>query len=65
LQTGPRPAQGVRDGLQGILLSDHPFAQPIFHVQEFLGLAFQKLRDRDVDPTGNDLGDLLGIHFLF
>ena len=42
LQTGPGAAQGVRDGLQGILLSDYSFSQPIFHVQEFLGLAFKE-----------------------
>ena len=33
-------------------------------MQEFLGFAFNQFRNRDVGPIGNDLGDLLGIHFF-
>ena len=62
-------AHAVLSDRKGMVRGGHLNAGIIFaaelHMQELVGLAFQEFCDRDVRPARNDLGDLLGIHFLF
>jgi hypothetical protein len=65
LQAGPRPANGIRHHPKGIILADHALVQPLLHMDQLLCLALQQARDRDARPARHDLGDLLGVDFLF
>ena len=63
-----RPARerrsASRDGLDGLLLADHPQVQALLHVDELLDLALDEPRDRDAGPLADDLGDLLDVDAL-
>ena len=58
----PRPGavapHGVGDRADRVVLPDHALAQPLFHVQQLFPFALQQLRDGDVRPLGDDLGDV-------
>ena len=65
LQTCPCAPDRIRYGSQRGILSQHAFAQAIFHVNQFLNFSFQHLADRDPRPLGHDLGDVFLVHFFF
>ena len=52
----PAPGAGRSRLPSGHLPVRRPFAQPIFHIQQFLGFAFHQPRDWDVGSARNDLG---------
>ena len=58
LQAGPRAADRVRDGLNGLVLADDALVQPLLHVDELLDLALHQPADRDVRPLADDFGDV-------
>ena len=62
VQTGPRAADGIRDGLHRRRLADDPLAEFLLHAQELLALAFQHLGGRNAGPALDHLGDLLRAH---
>ena len=64
LQPGTRATNRVRDGVDGLVLSDDALVQPLFHVQQFLDFAFHHPADRDVRPPADDLGDVFFVDFL-
>ena len=64
LQSGARPANGVRDGDHRLVLTHDPFVQAILHLQEFLDLALHEPRDRDMRPAAHDLRDVLFRHLF-
>ncbi len=39
LQAGARPADGVGDGVDRLVLADDPLVQPLFHLEQLLDLA--------------------------
>src|SRR5205823_14462738 len=59
LQPGPRAADRVRDGIDGLVLADHPAMEVLFEVDELLYLALHQAGDRDPGPGRDDLGDVL------
>ena len=60
-----RAAHGISHGDQSVFLADDAPAQIVFHLQQFLHLAFDQSGDRHARPFGDDFGDVLGIDFLF
>ena len=65
LKSGSGPSHSVGYGFNGLLLPDHPLAEPILHVHKLFPLSFQHSADRYSGPSGNDLGDVFIIHFFF
>ncbi len=64
LQPGASAAHRVRYHTYRIVLPDHAIVQTFFHAQQFLSLAFEKLRNRDTRPAGDNRRDLLSIYFF-
>ncbi len=64
-QAGARPAHGVRNRGDRVILAHHALAQTVFHVDQLLDLALHHPRDGDAGPLAHHLGDILGVHFLF
>ena len=64
LQAGPRPPDGPREGLQGLLLADDPLVQLVLHAQELGRLLLGEPVHRDARPVGQDLGDDLLVHHV-
>ena len=42
VEAGPRAADGVGDGANGVVLADHALVEALFHVQQLLGLALHR-----------------------
>ena len=59
LEAGAGAADGLRDGLDRLLLADDPAVEGVLHVQQPLGLLLGDAGDRDAGPHRHDLGDLL------
>ena len=57
LEAGPGAADGLGDGLDGVLLADDPLVELVLHAQELLGLLLGELVDGDAGPDREDLGD--------
>ena len=64
LQPGARPAHRVRDGRDGLALSDHPLAEVILEMGESLALRLQEARHGNPGPLADDLGDVVGVDLL-
>ena len=64
LETGARAANGLRDGLDGLRLADHPLTEDVLHVEQLLALAFHHLVDRNAGPAADHPGDVLLGHLL-
>ena len=60
LEPGPGAADRVGDGLDRLVLADHPLVEPLLHVDELVGLALEQAVDRDPRPRPDDLGDVVG-----
>ena len=60
LEPGPRPPDGVGDGLDGLVLADDPLVQPVLHLDQLGRLALHQAVDRDAGPGRDDLGDVVG-----
>ncbi len=61
LQPGPGPADRIAHSLDGLVLSDDPLVQPIFHLEELTHLPFQQPADRDPGPLADDLSDIFRV----
>ena len=57
LEAGAGAADGLADGLDGVLLADDPLVQLVLHAEELLGLLLGELVDGDAGPDREDLGD--------
>ncbi len=62
LETGPRPADGVGDGADRVVLAHHAGVQPVLHVEQAFRLTFQEAVDGDAGPRGDQLPYVLGRH---
>ena len=60
LQACPRAAHGVGDGVDRLVLADHPLVQLLFHAQQLVPLAFEHLVDGNAGPARDHRGDVLG-----
>ena len=58
LESAAGAAHGVRDGGDGLGLADDAVLEAFLHLDEFLALALQHLRDGDAGPCGDDLGNV-------
>ena len=56
---GARAADGVGDGVDGLVLADDALVQALLHVEELLHLALEHLGDGDAGPLGDDRRDVL------
>src|SRR5437773_2283035 len=63
-QPGPGAADGVRHGLDRLVLIDDPLVQLVLHPDQFLHLALHEARDRDAGPRGDDLCHVLPVDLL-
>ena len=64
LEARARPADGIRDGVDGLLLADNALVQTGFHLQELLGLGLHHLADRNAGPLMDYRGDVVHIDDL-
>src|SRR5919198_1523820 len=65
LQAGARPTDRPANGLNGLILADHAAMQLLLDAQQFAGLAFLDLGERDAGHAGDHIGDVfLGHHRL-
>ncbi len=64
LQAGAGPADGVGDGVDGLVLADDALVQALLHLQQLVRLGLHHLVDRDAGPLGDDLGDVVLVHHL-
>ena len=64
VQACTRTAHGIRDGRDGLLLSDNPLVQLLLHVQKLLALRGEHARYGDSRPARHHLGDILRIDLL-
>ena len=60
LQSGPTAANGIRNGGDGIILTNHPHMQLCFQVHQLLPFTLQHPRHRDTGPPTNHIGYLFG-----
>src|SRR5262249_2498582 len=58
-EAGAGPANSVGDGLDRLVLSDHPHVETVLHFAELLGLALDHPVDRHARPLRHDRGDIL------
>src|SRR6185295_9167849 len=61
-ESGAGPANGLRDGLDGLVLADDPLVQPLLELKEPVALFLRQLRDRDARSPRDDLGDVFHRH---
>ena len=61
LQPGPRAANRVRDGLDGLVLADDALVEAILHLDQLVLLALEQARDRDAGPRADDAGDVVRV----
>ncbi len=61
-QTGAGAADGIRDGMDGFILTDDAFVQPLFHVQKLRSFGLHHLADRDAGPLMNHGRDVIDVH---
>ena len=59
LEPGPRPADRVGHGLDGLVLAHDPLVQALLHVDQLGRLALHQAADRDAGPGGDDVGDVV------
>ncbi len=59
LESRARPADCLRDGLDRLVLTDHPLVQLVFHAQQPRRLFLDQARDGNPGPCGHDLRDVL------
>ena len=57
LEAGAGAADGLADGLDGLLLADDPLVELVLHAQELGGLLLGELVDGDAGPQREHLGD--------
>jgi hypothetical protein len=57
-------ADGVGEGVDGLVLADDALVQALFHLQQLLGLGLHHLADGDARPLGDHLGDVVLVHQL-
>ena len=62
IEAGAGAADSVGHGVDGLVLTDYPLVQMLFHVQQALGFALHQLTHRDAGPVGYQLGDVLFVH---
>ncbi len=62
LEAGAGAANGLGDGVDGLVLADDTLVQRVLHLQQPLGLLLGDARDRDAGPQRHDLGDVLVGH---
>jgi hypothetical protein len=65
LQAGARAAHRIGHGVNRAVLADDAELEAIFHLEQFLDLAFEHLRDRDAGPFGDHFGDVFGVDLFF
>ena len=61
-QAGARTADGVGHQGDGLVLADHALVQFLFHLEQFLALAFHHLGDGNAGSPRDHFGDFLGTH---
>ena len=64
LEPGARPAHGVGDGRDGLVLADDALVQALLHVDELGLLALHEAGHGDARPRGHDAGDVVGVDLL-
>ncbi len=60
----PRTPHGIRNGGDGLLLTDDPFVEFFLHVKQFFAFGGQHPRHGNPRPARNHLGDVLCIDFF-
>ncbi len=63
-QPSPATTDGVRYGLNGLVLANHTAMQLLLHTQQFFALAFHHAGYRDPGPARQHFGDLGIGHFV-
>ena len=63
-EAGPAAADGVGDGVHGVVLADDPLVQHLLEADELLHLALHEPADGHAGPLGHDLGDVLLVDLL-
>ena len=58
-ETRPATANGLGDGLYGLVLTDHPLVEPLLQLEEPVALLLRELRDRDAGGSRDHLRDVL------
>ncbi len=64
LQSAARAAHRIRHGPDRFLLPDDALLQTLFHLHQFLALAFEHLRDGNAGPGRDHFGDVFLGDFL-
>src|SRR6266404_2576842 len=64
LESRARAPHRVGHGRQRLLLPDDALAQLVLELEQPLLLRLEHLRDGNAGPLGNDLRDVLGVHFF-
>src|ERR1700730_14322967 len=59
LEARPSPPDRLRDGLDGLVLADHPLVQLCLHPQQAGRLFLDESGERDAGPRRHDGGDVL------
>ena len=64
LESGARTTNGVRHGLDRLVLANDAFVHAVFQFEEFFRFTGQHLFDGDASPFGDDCGDVFGADFF-
>ncbi len=64
-EPGAVAAHGIGDRPHRIVLTDHPLAEPLFHLHQLFALAFEHAGDGHAGPAAHDLGDLSAVTSSF
>ena len=63
-ETGPRAADGVRHGLDRLVLANDALVEPLLHLHQLLDFALDQPANRDARPAGDDLGNILAVYLF-
>src|SRR5205814_1561452 len=64
LQTCSAPPDSICNSADSFILSDNPFMQVLFYMQQLFSFAFKHPCNRNTRPFGDNLSNILGINFL-
>ena len=59
LKSGPTAANGIANGIYGLVLSDDTLMEFLLQMEQFVALALQHSTHRNAGPAANDLGDVV------
>ena len=64
MQACTRTTYGIRDGCNGLVLTNHALVEFVFQMEQLFALALHHLRNGDARPAGYDFSDVIGSDFL-